>query len=91
MADRTARPFQMALATLCLLAGCVTATEQTPAQKHAYAVYEACRAEGRIPSGFLLDRVTPEGRMHWTVQQAGTAGLTEVDACIKEKWRVVKP
>jgi hypothetical protein len=29
--------------------------------------------------------------MQWTVQQAGTAGAAEVDACIKEKWGVVKP
>jgi hypothetical protein len=40
MAHRTARPSRMASATLLLLTGCATATEQTPAQKHAYAVYE---------------------------------------------------
>jgi uncharacterized protein YceK len=91
MAHRAPGPSRMALATLCLLAGCATAMEQTPAQKHAYAVYEACRAEGRIPSAFVLERVTSDGRMQWTVQQAGTAGAAEVEACLKEKWPVVKP
>lgn len=78
-------------AVVLLLAGCASVSEQTPAQKRAYAAYEACRVERRIPSGFLLDSVTPEGQMNWSVHQAGTAGWSDVNACISEKWRLVKP